>query len=99
MNTSCRRSHLPPQLRSHFCDYFIRAKFNASYNVAKDIVSFLVLGNQEDHELRDAVCRGGAGGLAHVFSVPEHPPGNRELLAAAIANEGDGITADPDPST
>nr|WP_281015959.1 hypothetical protein [Methylobacterium oryzae]AGO88420.1 protein of unassigned function [Methylobacterium oryzae CBMB20] len=40
-----------------------------------------------------------AGGLAHVFSVPEHPPSIRELSAAAIADEGDAIAADPDPST
>ncbi len=62
-------------------------------------MSFLVEDSQEDHEQRDAVCRGVAGGLAHVFSVPEHPPCIRELLVAAIADEGDAIAADPDPST
>ncbi|XYD07118.1 hypothetical protein R1A27_18375 [Methylobacterium sp. NMS12] len=43
-------------------------------------MSLIVVQSQEDHEQADAVLRGVAEGLSRLFSVPDHPPGVRDLL-------------------
>ncbi|KAA0125436.1 hypothetical protein CIW48_03710 [Methylobacterium sp. P1-11] len=50
-------------------------------------MSFIVVQGQDDHEQADAVLRGVADGLARLFSVPDHPPGVRDLLDSGTREE------------
>jgi len=43
-------------------------------------MSFTVVNGREDHEVRDAVSRGVADGLARLLSVPSHPASVQALL-------------------
>ncbi|WCS24519.1 hypothetical protein LOK46_25885 [Methylobacterium sp. NMS14P] len=50
-------------------------------------MSLIVVQSQEDHEQADAVLRGVAEGLSRLFSVPDHPPGVRDLLDSGTQEE------------